>query len=103
MGGWSKHEIVFFKKSPVELLIRKHVLLFNVNFVEGVQERNEIATAGGWTTGSLNNVFVVATASASDDLHVLVGSMTTLQYDRASPTDTAELRVSYKILVHACC
>ena len=49
-----------------------------MHFVEGVQEGDEIAAAGGWATGGLYNVFVVAAASASYDLHVLVGSMPTL-------------------------
>ena len=87
----------------MELFVGKHVLLFNVHLIERVQEIYKIAAARGWATGGLNNVFVVAEASASDDLHVLVGSMTTLQYYSASPTYTAELRVSHQVLVHACC
>ena len=103
VGCWSKHKIVFLNETPVELFVGKHVLLFNVHLIERVQEIYKIAAARGWATGGLNNVFVVAAASASDDLHVLVGSMTTLQYYSASPADTAELRVSHQVLVHARC
>ena len=103
MGCWSKHKIVFFDETPVELFVGKHVLLFNVNLIERVQEIYKIAAARRWTTGGLNNIFVVAAASASDDLHVLVGSMTTLEYNSASTADTAELWVSHQVLVNACC
>lgn len=72
-------------------------------FVKGVQKIDEVIAARGRTTRGLNNVLVVAATSAGDDLHVLIGSMPTLQNYRASAADTAELRVSNKILIYACC